>query len=156
MKNSLFDLKQLKTHLLWALIGALSAFVLTIIFNITGLTDLTSFQNAEGQLFSVSDSVAVLVILYCFATPLVEELIFRYLIFNFLYKHVKRAALAIITTAALFGIYHLNPVQALYGFLMGLIITYSYYRHRSLSIPFIVHMAANAVALAFTMLSPVL
>ena len=156
MKNSLFDLKQLKTHLLWALIGALSAFVLTIIFNITGLTELTTFQKAEGQLFSVSDSVAVLVILYCFATPLVEELIFRYLIFNFLYKHVKRAAVAIITTAALFGIYHLNPVQALYGFLMGLIITYSYYRHRSLSIPFIVHMAANAVALAFTMLSPVL
>lgn len=155
MNNNVFDPKQIKTHALWALIGALSALLLTFAFNVTGLTRLESFQSSESSLYLISDSVAILIMVYCFATPLVEEIIFRYFIFNFLNRRIKKAAVTIVITAALFGIYHIHPVQALYGFLMGLIITYSYYRHRVLSVPFIVHMAANAVALAYTMLSPV-
>ena len=154
--NNASYLKYIKTHALWALIGALSALLLTFVFNAAGLTELESFQRSEGSLYLISDSLAILIMVYCFATPLVEEIIFRYFIFNFLNRHIKRAAVTIVVTAALFGIYHIHPVQALYGFLMGIIITYSYYRHRVLSIPFIVHLAANAVALAYTMFSPVL
>ena len=155
MNNNVFDPKQIKIHALWALIGALSALLLTFAFNVTGFTRLESFQSSESSLYLISDSVAILIMVYCFATPLVEEIIFRYFIFNFLNRRIKKAAVTVVITAALFGIYHIHPVQALYGFLMGLIITYSYYRHRVLSVPFIVHMAANAVALAYTMLSPV-
>lgn len=145
-------------NLLWALIGALSALVLTFIFNVTHLTDLQSFDNVSQALFSRSDSLPVLIILYCFATPLVEELIFRYFIFNALMRskalsdHPKKATVSIVITAALFGIYHLNPVQMLYGFIMGLLITYSYYKKQDLTIPFIVHASANAVALIYTFL----
>ena len=155
MNNNVFDPKQIRIHALWALIGALSALLLTFAFNVTGLTRFESFQSSESSLYLISDSVAILIMVYCFATPLVEEIIFRYFIFNFLNRRIKKAAVTVVITAALFGIYHIHPVQALYGFLMGLIITYSYYRHRVLSVPFIVHMAANAVALAYTMLSPV-
>ncbi len=136
----------------WVIIGALTAVLLNYIFNITGMTSLTSFTEAESGLFSVSDSVPVLVILYCFITPLAEEVIFRYLLFNFLSMHIKKAAVAIIITAVLFGIYHINPVQMLYGFLMGLLITYSYYRCKDLTIPFLVHASANAVGLLFALL----
>ena len=152
MNNSAFTLKQIKLHAIWALIGALSALVLTVIFNAIGLTSLDSFSAAENRLFSISSSTAILIMMYCFATPLAEEILFRYFLFNFLNRHIKRAAVAIVLTAALFGIYHLHPVQALYGFLMGLLITYSYYRHRALTIPLVVHIAANAVALAYTLL----
>lgn len=146
------DPKLIITHLIWGLTGALCALVLTFIFNATGLTQIGSFQKAENALFGISSSVPVLVVLYCFVTPLAEELIFRHLLYNFIMRYVKRAAIGIILTAALFGIYHLNPVQMLYGFLMGLVITYSYYRHHSLSIPFVVHACANAVALAITLI----
>ena len=152
MNNSAFTLKQIKLHAIWALIGALSALVLTVIFNAIGLTSLDSFSVAENRLFSISSSTAILIMMYCFATPLAEEILFRYFLFNFLNRHIKRAAVAIVLTAALFGIYHLHPVQALYGFLMGLLITYSYYRHRALTIPLVVHIAANAVALAYSLL----
>ena len=135
---------------LWAVVGAICALVLTIIFNISGLTAISSFINASRGLFYVSDSVAVLIALYCVFTPLLEEIIFRYLLFGYLLQRTQKAAASIIITAALFGIYHLNPVQALYGFIMGLLITYSYYRRRILTIPFLVHASANAVALAFT------
>ncbi len=152
LKQTTIDHKLIFTHLVWGLIGALCALVLTFIFNATGLTKLGSFQEAENALFGVSSSIPVLIVLYCFATPMAEELIFRYFLYNFICRYVKRAAVAIILTAALFGIYHLNPVQMLYGFLMGLVITYSYYRHHTLSIPFVVHACANAVALAITLL----
>ena len=152
MNNRAFTLNQIKLHAIWALIGALSALVLTLIFNATGLTNLESFRGPESRLYSISSETAILIMMYCFATPLVEEILFRYFLFNFLNRHIKRAAIAIILTAALFGIYHLHPVQALYGFLMGLIITYSYYRHRTLSIPLVVHIAANAFALVYTLL----
>ena len=152
MKNSGYVFNQIKLHAIWALIGALSALVLTLIFNATGLTGLESFRESESRLYSISSSAAILLMMYCFATPLAEEILFRYFLFNFLNSHIKRAAVAIVLTAALFGIYHLHPVQALYAFLMGLVITYSYYRHRILTIPLVVHIAANALAFGYTML----
>ncbi len=150
MKKELFTQNGILPHLIWAAIGALAAFVITLVFNVTGLTALESFQNTESPLYNVSNSIWVLIAIYCFATPIIEEIIFRYFIFWLLIKHIKKAAVAIILTAALFGLYHLHPVQILYGFLMGLLITYSYYVNRRLTIPIVVHAAANAVALAFT------
>ena len=138
--------------LFWACIGASLAGILNYAANITGLVEDSSFRQAAQGLYYVSPSLPVLIVLYCFATPLIEELLFRYFIFNLLYKYTKRAALSIVICAALFGLYHLNPLQIAYGFLMGLLITYSYYRHRILTVPFLVHAAANAVALAFTFL----
>ena len=152
MKNTTFDAKFIMTHLMWGLIGAVCALLLTFIFNATGLTQIGSFKEAENALFGISSSLPVLVVLYCIITPLAEELIFRYFLYNFISRYVKRAAVAIFLTAALFGIYHLNPVQILYGFLMGLPITYSYYREHTLSIPFVVHACANAVALVITLI----
>ena len=61
--------------LIWTGIGALAAFILTLIFNVTGLTRVSSFEEASHGLFYVSDSIWVLIALYCFATPLIEELI---------------------------------------------------------------------------------
>ncbi len=137
-------------YIMWTLIGAVSAFVLTLIFNFLHLTQEASFSEASDNLFGVSSSLAVIIVIYCIATPLLEELLFRYFIYNFVLKYVKRAAASIIITAALFGIYHINPVQMLYGFLMGLVITYSYHKYHVLTIPFLVHAAANAVAIGFT------
>ncbi len=139
-------------YIMWAGIGAFAAFILTLIFNFTGLTGLSSFEDASQGLLGVSESLFVLIALYCLVTPCLEEIIFRYFIFNLLNKRIKKAAVSILITAALFGIYHLNPVQMLYGFLMGLLITYSYYKRPILTIPILVHAAANAVALAYTFL----
>ncbi len=139
-------------YLLYTACGAVLAGVLNFAVNITGLVKVESFNEAATGLLSASDHIAVLIVLYCIATPFIEELLFRYFIFNLLFKYTKRAALSVFICAALFGLYHINPVQMVYGFIMGLVITYAYYRHRVLTIPFLMHAAANAVALAFTFL----
>ena len=137
-------------YLIWAAIGAVSSLVLNFLFYYLGLTKVDSYVEAADGLYGISSSISVLIVLYVIATPMLEEIIFRYFIFNFLQRHIKKAAVTILLTAALFGVYHLNPVQMLYGFLMGLIITYGYYKHRVLTIPFLVHATANAVALFVT------
>ncbi len=147
-----FDRPKWYIYLLYTALGAVLAGVLNFAANITGLVKEESFSQAATGLFYASDHISVLIVLYCIATPFIEELLFRYFIFNLLLKYTKRAALSVIVCAALFGLYHMNPVQIAYGFIMGLVITYAYYRHRVLTIPFLMHAAANAVALAFTFL----
>ncbi len=147
-----YDRPKWYIYLLYAAAGAVLAGVLNFLANITGLVKEESFNEAATGLLGASNHIAVLIVLYCLATPFIEELLFRYFVFNLLLKYTKRAALSVVVCAALFGIYHMNPVQMVYGFIMGLVITYAYYRHRVLTIPFLMHAAANAVALAFSFL----
>lgn len=136
--------------LIWAALGAFCAAVLTLIFNLLHLVDDPSYQEAAEGLFSASPHLSVMVILYGLVTPVAEEILFRYLTYGFLFKKTGRQVLSVVLTAAIFGIYHLNPVQMLYGFLMGLVITYGYARERNILIPILAHSAANIVALIFT------
>lgn len=69
--------------------------------------------------------VIMAILLFGIVSPLVEEYVFRYL----LYGHMKcyfSAALSVGISALFFGIYHANLVQGLYGFFMGLYLAYSY------------------------------
>ena len=50
---------------------------------------------------------------------------------------------AIVLSALLFGIYHMNMVQAVYTFVLGLFFAWVYERYQSLWAPIIAHMSAN-------------
>ena len=140
--------------LFWALTGGLCAAVLTWVFNRTGLVNAPSYQEAAKGLLGASSHISVLVLMYCLMTPVAEEIIFRFLIYGYIFKKTGSGILSVVATALLFGLYHLNPVQMLYGFLMGLVITYGYHHRRNLLIPILAHSAANAVALMFTFMYP--
>lgn len=137
-------------YLLWTAAGAASAAILTVIFNRLSIVEDPSYQEAAEGLFSVNPHLSVMFLLYCIITPTIEEFIFRYLVYGFINQKTSRPALSIVAASALFGLYHLNPVQILYGFLMGLVITFGYSRQRNLLIPILTHSAANLVALVIT------
>ena len=54
--------------------------------------------------------------------------------------------MAWILSAFLFGAYHGNTVQGIYGFIMGLIFAYGYEYFGSFRVPVILHMLVNIVA----------
>lgn len=62
-----------------------------------------------------------MILLVAILAPVVEELIFRVLILGLSEKFMPFAAANLIQ-AALFGIYHMNPVQGIYAFLLGLLL----------------------------------
>lgn len=79
--------------------------------------------------------------------PIVEEIIFRGVIFNEASKY-KSGAFPIIISALLFGLAHMQPIQIVYAFIIGLIFAFVYSKTHSLPIVMFLHMLNNLLTLA--------
>ena len=82
------------------------------------------------------------IIIYGIITPVIEEVIFRFLFFRKLCVYVTAQA-AGIASAVIFGLYHGNAVQFFYAFLFGLVLAYVYWRFENLLSAVFLHSAAN-------------
>ena len=117
---------------------------LNLLFNLVGIIDSSaSYQAVAESQFSASLSVGL--VCYGVITPLAEELIFRGIVYNELKKNYK-LSIAMLISSLLFGLYHMNPVQGIYGFIMGLLMAYLYEYFGSFLWPVLVHMLANSIA----------
>lgn len=88
--------------------------------------------------------------------PLGEELIFRGVAFHYARKAVSdmknaRAAfwIANVIQALLFGIYHMNLVQGIYAFFIGLVLGYLCERYRSVIPGMLAHLVFNGMSTLF-------
>lgn len=84
------------------------------------------------------------ILLFVLVTPLLEEMIFRWLLLNRI-SRVFPAGISVIVTAAFFGWYHGNLLQGVYAFLMGLVMAVLCIGEECVSAPYIFHLSANAV-----------
>lgn len=131
-KNICFNMKWQNSFLNFILLGISSSLVLNIIIFDIGLQELSS--DISTPIFSII-SVAII-------GPVLEELVFRGLIYNKL-KESYRVGISILLVSLLFGLFHLNLVQGIYAFLISVIITYCYEKSSNLFIPILVHCSAN-------------
>lgn len=76
--------------------------------------------------------------------PLVEEVIFRGLILHFTVRGVRRFWLANLIQAACFGIMHMNLVQGIYAFALGLLLGWVWQKHHRLRWCVLMHVGVNA------------
>jgi len=82
------------------------------------------------------------IVLYGLVSPVAEEIVFRGIVYNRLRRQYTRG-IAIVGSALLFGVYHGNAVQAVYGFVLGIFIAVLYEKYASFLVPVILHSAAN-------------
>lgn len=80
--------------------------------------------------------------------PLVEEMVFRGAIQGYLMRRCSNPWTAIVVSALVFGVIHMNPVQVVYATLLGLVLGWIYYRTRSLLPVIVGHVLNNSVAVA--------
>ena len=73
---------------------------------------------------------------------IVEELSMRGVVYLRLKKYWGKKK-AILFSAIIFGIYHMNVVQAVYAFILGLFFAWLYDRYDTLWAPITAHMSAN-------------
>lgn len=135
--------RQRKRFFLW-LIGSIAvALGLNFFFYQTGLlgSDEGYVQAAES-LYAVSIGQGLL--LYAVLAPVFEELLFRGLLFNIFKKYTK-AIYAAALSAVLFGIYHGNVVQAVYGSIMGFLFACAYEDTETFFTPVCMHGVINAI-----------
>lgn len=84
---------------------------------------------------------------------LIEELIYRGVIYRGFRRFVKPVWAALLS-ALVFGIMHMNVVQFVYAFLLGLLLAWVYEAYRSILAPMLMHLAANAFSVLLTEWEP--
>ena len=127
-------------------LAATSAVGLNALLALTGFVQISAvYQEVARQQYSVVFGVGA--VLFGLFSPVAEEIVFRGLIFNRLRKYCGAAA-AVIVSGVLFGVYHGNLVQGVYGGCMGMLMAYVYLRARSFFYPCLFHAAANLAVFA--------
>ena len=121
----------------------LFSYGMNYLFTITGFTSQSAvYQVTVQKQYDVAFAVGLL--LYGVISPFVEELVFR----GFLYGRMRvymPKMWAVLVSALLFGIYHGNMVQGVYGFLMGILFTLVYDRYKNFYLSVIMHVIVNLV-----------
>ncbi|MGN0401753.1 MAG: HAD hydrolase-like protein [Acetatifactor sp.] len=122
-----------------AVLGAM--FGLNLLLELTGILESsTQYQAVQAGQQMVSFLPGL--VLYALVSPLAEELLFRGIIYNCL-KRCMGAMAAMLTAALLFGAYHGNSVQMIYGFLMGCLFIYGYEYFGDFKVPVAMHSFVN-------------
>ena len=80
------------------------------------------------------------------ASPFLEEFFFRGILFQRLQELMSVKAAAVVS-ALIFGLYHGNLSQGIYGFFMGLVLAAAVERTQTVKAPAVIHMAANLAGL---------
>ncbi len=100
----------------------------------------TAYQSAQEAISSPALWIQILEV--CIFGPLVEEMVFRLLTYRRIrdYCNVK---VAVILSAAMFGLFHMNFVQGIFAFVLGLFLAIYYEKTGNFWVPVLAHMANN-------------
>ncbi|MFI3176828.1 MAG: CPBP family intramembrane glutamic endopeptidase [Eubacteriales bacterium] len=118
------------------------------IITISGLATLfPEFEEIAENIYSSTIFVQILVV--GILVPIVEELLFRGLLYRRM-RYYSNVTVAIVISSAIFGVYHGNVVQAIYAGIMGAAMAYIYEKYRSILWPILFHMIANCTSVCLS------
>lgn len=134
---------------LFAIFGAATLGI--AVNNIIAMTPLVQmsegFQTANESFFA--GSVIYELLGSCLVIPMAEELLFRGVVYKRL-KLMFGVKAALIGSAVIFGIMHVNMVQCLYAAVIGLFLAFLLESTNRLSMAILGHIAANLAAVVRT------
>jgi len=107
--------------------------------------DMTQTSKLLEPLMGGNIMISILVIVII--APIFEEIVFRGIILNDFKKAVSVKS-AIIIQALLFGVFHMNLLQGVYTFILGIVLGLVYVKYRSIWVPIILHGAFNLTAIS--------
>jgi membrane protease YdiL (CAAX protease family) len=129
-----------------AFCGIFFAYVLNIVIsNVLSFLNIASTRYESVETIQYSVPLWLGLLLYGIISPIAEEMVFR----GVLYNRIKRfysIPCSIIFSALLFGIFHANLPQLIYGTLMGALMAVCYEKNKCFAAPVVFHMAANIFA----------
>lgn len=87
--------------------------------------------------------------------PILEELVFRYLIYNNLNKFNNKNT-SIILSSIIFALVHNGFINIVYAFIIGTILTIIYSKNKNIKEVIILHMVANLMSLLIKEYNPII
>lgn len=126
---------------LTAVLAGSASLGLNALLTLTGFADSSqTYQEVADRQYGVAFASGL--ILYGLISPLAEEIVFRGVIYNRL-RRLYNPAIGIVASGLLFGAFHGNLVQGVYGACLGMLMAYLYERSGKFGIPFLFHAVAN-------------
>ena len=131
--------------LLMVVFGAITAYAGNGMIALSGLNRVTdSYEEVavvfyQGKLLLEIVSLGIL-------TPVLEELIFRGLMYRQLTEIASKKT-AVILAALMFGLFHGNFLQMVYGTALAFLMIYVYERFQTLIAPILFHIGANVMGI---------
>lgn len=95
----------------------------------------------DGMIKSVIGIISIVI-----GAPFMEELMFRGAIEGHFLRQGKSPLFSIVISGLLFGLYHMNPAQIPFAFLLGCLLGWLYYRTGSLWPGILCHAVNNSLA----------
>ena len=120
--------------------------ILTCGFAVSSLMSLLDWiPNIMEQSFNILQSGWGGILAIAIVGPVLEELLFRGAITHALLQQYNPTK-AILISAFIFGIFHINPIQVVAAFLIGLLLAWVYYKTASLLPCILMHILNNSIS----------
>lgn len=137
---------KIKKMILVALLAISTTFTFNIFVRLISV-ESAKYDNVEQIQYSVPIWLGL--ILYGVVSPMVEEMVFRGVIYNRVKKFYP-VWKSVLVSAVLFGVFHGNILQFIYGVIMGILIAFCYEWMGCFGAPVIYHAAVNIFAFMWT------
>ena len=124
------------------IMGVGASVIINFIVSLTGLSELVYKFNPSRALLTGNDPFLEILVV-CILAPIAEEMLFRVCFFGRLRKYMRFLPAALIS-AAFFGLIHLEPVNAISAFGVGIVAALLYERTGSIFTSMIFHAGFNA------------
>ena len=123
---------------------------IALIFNIT-LYNINRAFNFTDRFNEMTIPFYVVLICTGILGPILEEILFRGIVYNKL-KAFNTNMASIIICSILFGIFHLDIINGIYGFGISFILIYLYEKYNTLYAPILLHIILNVTGLVIVKL----
>lgn len=144
-----------RTLLAWCLASIACIFLFDLLY--TNLLDFFGItvprQWLQDQVLSLTNTFELQLFIFIggVVVPIIEELIFRGIIYNGLRSKLP-PIFAITTTSVFFAVVHIEPWSILPIFIMSIFLCYSLEKTKSLAVPIVIHCVNNLTSISLLLL----
>lgn len=155
-EKSLRNQSTISEIVLWSFLGIFMAYGAQLFAGLIEMNLLGIDPGSENtaDIMSIIDTVPAFIVIPTILAPILEEIVFRKVIFGSLYKRMNFFFAAIISSVV-FGVIHFDFTHLLIYSAMGFTFAYLYVKTKRIIVPIIVHMGMNSLTvLAQSLIDP--
>lgn len=131
------------TSLSWAIGGVfLSLFAQLIAANIENLLGIETGSENTQTILGVIDTFPIFILITSMIGPILEEIVFRKIIFGTLYKRFN-FLLAALISSIIFALAHMEPEHIILYSAMGFTFAFLYVKTKRIIVPIFAHVSMN-------------
>ncbi|RDI37921.1 CPBP family intramembrane glutamic endopeptidase [Falsibacillus pallidus] len=131
--------------ILWAIGGVFLAFIAqSVAINIEAMLGIKIGSKNTETIINIIEAAPIVIFVSSVVGPILEEIVFRKIIFGSLYERFSFFPSALISSL-IFGIAHFEPIHIILYTAMGFTFAFLYIRTKRIIVPIVAHVTMNTI-----------